>query len=189
MNLVYIHGAGATSNSFNFIRPHLGNGIDINYSNEAGFKNNLESMLETLKDVKDVFFVAHSLGGVYALHIADRIPSQVLGAVTMSSPYGGSEVADYVKYLMPSSRLLQDIGVNSWPIQYVRTIDLKHPWCNIVTVKGQNHFMLEANDGVVSIASQRARKDMELIEIGHNHYEVVLSDRVVKLIKERIKKV
>jgi hypothetical protein len=67
-------------------------------------------------------------------------------------------------------------------------IDIQHPWTNVVTVKGQSPFMTEPNDGVVSIASQRHHADMELVELEYNHYEVVLSDAVVSIIKERIKK-
>ena len=55
-------------------------------------------------------------------------------------------------------------------------------------MKGQSPFLAEHNDGVVTIASQKYHKDMELVEVDYNHYEVVLSDVVVKLIKERVKK-
>jgi hypothetical protein len=48
--------------------------------------------------------------------------------------------------------------------------------------------MMAANDGVVTISSQKHHEDMELLEVDYNHYEVVLSDVVVKLIKERVKK-
>ena len=46
--------------------------------------------------------------------------------------------------------------------------------------------MLAANDGVVTISSQRHHADMELVEVDCNHYEVVLSDVVVELIQERL---
>jgi pimeloyl-ACP methyl ester carboxylesterase len=188
MTLVYIHGASATSESFNYIRSKLGNGIDINYDSRNGFENNLNDMIKQLADVKDIAFVAHSLGGIYALHIANAIPDQVVGAVTLSTPYGGAEVADYAKYFLPFSRLMRDIGPNSWAMKQANKIKIQHPWTNVVTVKGQSPFMLAHNDGVVTISSQRHHEDMELIEIDYNHYEVVLSDEVVKLIKERIKK-
>ena len=58
-----------------------------------------------------------------------------------------------------------------------------------MTIKGQSPFIHEPNDGVVTIASQKHHIDMELVEIDYNHYEVVLSDQVVKLIKQRIKKI
>ena len=188
MTLVYIHGASATSESFNYIRSKLGNGIDINYDSRNGFENNLNDMVKQLADVNDIAFVAHSLGCIYALHIANTIPDQVVGAVTLSTPYGGAEVADYVQYFLPFSRLMRDIGPSSWAMKQANKIKIQHPWTNIVTTAGKSPFMLEANDGVVTISSQRHHEDMELVEINYNHYEVVLSDEVVKLIKERVKK-
>jgi pimeloyl-ACP methyl ester carboxylesterase len=188
MNLVYIHGANATSESFNYIRSKIGSGIDVNYDSRNGFENNLKDMLAQLKDVKDLAFVAHSLGGVYALHIANALPDNVSGAVTISTPYGGAEVADYVQYFLPFSRLMRDIGPSSWAMRQADKIKIQHPWTNIVTVKGQSPFMHEPNDGVVTIASQKHHDDMELVEVEYNHYEVVLSDAVIDIIKKRIKK-
>jgi pimeloyl-ACP methyl ester carboxylesterase len=188
MTLVYIHGASATSDSFNYIRSKLGNGIDINYDSRNGFENNLNEMVGQLKSVKDMAFVAHSLGGIYSLHIANALPKQVKGAVTLSTPYGGAEVAEYAKYFLPFSRLMRDIGPNSWAFKQASKIKIQHPWTNIVTVKGQSPFMLAHNDGVVTIASQKHHEDMELVEVEYNHYEVVLADPVVDIIKERTKK-
>ena len=188
MQLVYIHGASATSDSFNFIRSKIGKGVDINYDSRNGFKNNLEEMIEQLKDVQNMAFIAHSLGGIYALHIANALPEQVLGAVTLSTPYGGAEVAEYAKYFLPFSRLMRDIGPNSWAFEQADKIKIQHPWTNVVTVKGQSPFMLAHNDGVVTIDSQKHHIDMELVEVDYNHYEVVLAEPVVKIIKERTKK-
>ena len=188
MTLVYIHGASATSESFNYIRSKLGDGIDINYDSRNGFENNLADIIEQLKDVKDMAFVAHSLGGIYSLHIANALPNRVKGAVTLSTPYGGAEVADYAKYFLPFSRLMRDIGPTSWAFKQASQIKIQHPWTNVVTVKGQSPFMLAHNDGVVTVASQKHHEDMELIEVDYNHYEVVLAEPVVDIIKERIKK-
>jgi pimeloyl-ACP methyl ester carboxylesterase len=188
MTLGYIHGASATSESFNYIRSKLGSGIDINYDSRNGFENNLEDMKAQLKDVKDIAFVAHSLGGVYSLHIANAMPKSVKGAVTLSTPYGGAEVAEFAQFFLPFSRLMRDIGPSSWAMKQADNIKIQHPWTNIVTVKGQSPFLLEHNDGVVTIASQTHHKDMELVEVNYNHYEVVLAEPVIKIIKERIKK-
>ena len=187
MTLVYIHGASATSESFNYIRSKLGNGIDINYDSRNGFENNLNEMQAQLAGVKDIAFIAHSLGGVYSLHLANAIPEQVVGAVTLSTPYGGAEVAEVVKFFLPFSRLMRDIGPSSWAMKQADKIKIQHPWTNIVTVKGQSPFMHEHNDGVVTIASMKHHTDMELIEVDYNHYEVVLAEPVVKIIKERVK--
>jgi pimeloyl-ACP methyl ester carboxylesterase len=188
MQLVYIHGASATSESFNYIRSKIGDGIAINYDSRNGFENNLADMMEQLKDVKDMAFVAHSLGGIYSLHLANAMPKQVVGAVTLSTPYGGAEVAEFAKFFLPFSRLMRDIGPSSWAFKQADKIKIQHPWTNVVTVKGQSPFMHEPNDGVVTISSMKHHADMELVEVDYNHYEVVLSDQIVDIIQERIKK-
>jgi len=190
MILVYIHGANATSESFNYIRKHIGgNDLVINYDSRNGFQKNLEDIGEQIKDYNDIFFICHSLGGIYALHLANKFPDKVIGAVTLSTPYGGAEVADVAKYFLPYSRLLKDIGPNSWAMRETRKIQITQPWCNVVTIRGDSPWVMGKNDGVVTINSQKYREDiMDLIELEYNHYEVVLSDRVINLIKERIPK-
>ena len=188
MQLVYIHGASATSESFNYIRSKIGDGISVNYDSRNGFENNLADIKAQIGKTKDVFFVAHSLGGIYAIHLANAIPKQVLGAVTLSTPYGGAEVAEFAKFFLPFSRLMRDIGPSSWAMRQADKIKIQHPWTNVVTVQGQSPFIVEPNDGVVTIASMKHHADMELVEVDYNHYEVVLSDKIIGIIKERIKK-
>jgi pimeloyl-ACP methyl ester carboxylesterase len=100
MNLVYIHGASATGDSFNYIRQHLNHPseIVIEYNSQNGFDCNLDDMKNIIVNINHVVFVCHSLGGIYALHLAAAFPDRVLGAVTMSTPDGGAESADYAKY-------------------------------------------------------------------------------------------
>jgi len=188
MLLVYIHGASATSESFNYIRQHIkGNELLINYDSRNGFEKNLENMRALLSAQQNMFFISHSLGGIYALHLADLFSDQVLGAVTLSTPYGGAEVADVAKYFLPYSRLLKDIGPTSWAMKHARNIEISCDWTNIVTTQGSAPWIPAPNDGVVTISSQRKRGDiMELIELDCNHYEVVLNDQVIEIIKEKL---
>lgn len=191
MTIVYIHGASATSDSFNYIRQSIGRKSDIviNYDSRNGFEKNLKDIKTVLDNEEKIFFIAHSLGGIYALHLADFFPNKVLGAVTLSTPYGGAEIADVAKYFLPYSRLLKDIGPNSWAMKHSRNIQTLPSWTNVVTVKGDAPWVPGKNDGVVTIASQQYRSDiMELVEVDHNHYEVVLSELVIELIKERLPK-
>jgi pimeloyl-ACP methyl ester carboxylesterase len=191
MLLVYIHGASATSESFNYIRKQIkGKELLINYDSRNGFERNLENMKELLGSQKDMFFICHSLGGIYALHLAHEFPDQILGAVTLSTPYGGAESADVAKYFLPYSRLLKDIGPNSWAMKKARTFDLTRPWTNIVTISGSAPWISAPNDGVVTIDSQSHRGDiMDLIELDCNHYEVVLNDQVIEIIKGKLNNV
>jgi len=190
MKIVYIHGASATSDSFNFIRSHLEHNDELvlEYTSARGFENNLTSMLEQLKDISDIYFVCHSLGGIYALHLADRLGDQVIGATTISTPYGGAESADFAKYFLPFNQLLRDIGPNSLPIRRTRDIIISVPWTNIVTTRGGSPWILFDNDGVVTVKSQRCRRDMRLVELVINHYEVVLSRETVNIIKDDIRR-
>lgn len=188
MTMVYIHGASATSESFARIREHI-NKPDhcIDYRSSNGFNNNLKLMVDQLDNIEKVFFVAHSLGGIYAMHLAHRFPNKVLGAVTLSTPYGGSREADFAKYFLPFSQLMRDIGTISTPMSSLKTLNYpRNRWTNIVTTQGASPWITQDNDGVVTLESMRAITDMELVELDLNHYEVVISDRTIQIIKDRL---
>lgn len=186
MNLVYIHGASATGDSFNYIRQHLNHPSEvvIEYDSQNGFDRNLADMKQVISTTVNTVFVCHSLGGIYALHLADAFPKNVLGAVTLSSPYGGAECADYAKYFLPFSRLLRDIGPASTPIKSASRIPIQHPWLNIVTTRGDSPWIMQPNDGVVTVSSMRHRPEMQFEELYINHYEVVMSPKTVDIIKQ-----
>lgn len=189
MKIIYIHGANASGDSFNYIRDHLkyDSELVIEYSSKISFEENLTQMKQQLVGNDKLFFICHSLGGIYALHLADQFKDRVLGAVTMSTPYGGSKAADFVRYFLPLNQLLNDIGPKSRPIQLTNKIKITYPWTNIVTTRGESIWMSEPNDGVVTVASMKHRSDMEFIEQPTNHYEVVISPKTVDIIQEKIK--
>jgi pimeloyl-ACP methyl ester carboxylesterase len=191
MHLVYIHGASATGDSFNYIRSHITGFAEtiVEYNSSNGFDRNLADMKQQLQGVNRMLFVCHSLGGIYALHLAEEFRHQVVGAVTLSTPYGGAESADYAKYFLPFSRLLRDIGPSSAPITSSNAIKIQHPWLNIVTTRGDSPWIMQPNDGVVTVASMRYRSDMQFEEHYINHYEVVMSPVIVDKIQKFIKTV
>ena len=188
MNLVYIHGNHATADSFNFIRSKLPghNDILLEYDSSHGFYTNHATMLERLDGMEDVFFIAHSLGGIHALHLAHELGKQVIGGVTMSTPYGGSEAAEMVACLLPFSQVLKDIRPRSRPIVDGRDIKLAVPWTNLVSVGGGSPFMLAANDGVVTQGSMRHRTDIQLVDIDCNHFEIVLNASALGVIQAEV---
>ena len=189
MTIVYIHGASATGESFTHIREHINKpDIVIDYDSSKGFSNNLRDMKEQLETEEKLFFVGHSLGGIYALHLADAYYAKTLGGITLSTPYGGSREADYARYFLPFSRLMRDIGPNCEPMARVKDLKVPKIWSNVVTMKGQSPWILEPNDGVVTIESQRANKKMELLEVDLNHYEVVISNKTLELIHLQLNK-
>jgi len=189
MRIVYIHGANATSTSFNYIRTHIPEqSIVLNYSSVNGFVNNVEEMLLAVKKIQGpVFFVAHSLGGVYALQLSQFIQNKVAGAVTLSTPYGGSREADMVRMFLPNSQLLKDISPSGSIMSAVPNMRVPANWSNIITTQGSSPFINSANDGVVTSDSMKHLKyRMELIELDLDHYEVLQSLKVINIIKSRI---
>jgi pimeloyl-ACP methyl ester carboxylesterase len=189
--IVYIHGANATGDSFNYIRKNLRHNDEIvlEYDSANGFDNNLEMMRQQLENYDGIFFICHSLGGIYALHLANIYQDRVLGAVTLSTPYGGAESAEYTKHILPFNQLLRDISPSSEPMRRTRTIDIKHPWTNVVSTRGNSPWIIHPNDGVVTIKSMRCREDMRLEELAVNHYEVVLNKKTIALIKNALREV
>lgn len=191
--IVYIHGASATAESFTHIRQYVRDYFDepdimLEYKSDNGFKNNLKKMKGKLDGEERLFFISHSLGGIYALHLANYYKETTHGGVSLSTPYGGSEQADFARYFLPFNRLMKDVGTMSDPIQKASHLPAPPNWTQVVTTVGQSPWIQEANDGVVTLKSQRSRTDFELVEIALNHYEVVISDRVVEIILDRIQK-
>lgn len=191
--IVYIHGASATAESFTHIRQYVRDyfeepDIMLEYRSDDGFDENLEAMKGQLDDADRLFFISHSLGGIYSLFLANHYKDTTVGGVSLSTPYGGSEQADFARYFLPFNRLMKDVGTTSRPMVEARSLPAPPNWTQVVTTVGQSPWIKEPNDGVVTLKSMRSRQDFELVEIPLNHYEVVLSDRVVELILNRIQR-
>lgn len=183
--VVWIHGANQTSLSFNYLRERCNFSKEylVDYSSMHRFYQNLDSMIEQLKDLGPVFLVGHSLGGLYALHLTQHV--DVVGGVSISTPFRGSSTADWAKYMVPNYPLFKDVGRRALPIQDSFEIFLDIPWLQIVSTTGSVPYHNGPNDGVVTVASMEHRTDMEKIRVEHTHYEVVCSDHVAELVKIR----
>jgi pimeloyl-ACP methyl ester carboxylesterase len=191
MVIVYIHGASATAESFAYIRQYVRDitelpDIALEYDSSKGFDHNIDQMYGKLDDAEKLFFISHSLGGIYALHLANHYRDRTIGGVSLSTPYGGCAQADFAKYFLPFSKLMKDIGTMSGPMTEARRLPVPPNWTNVVTTRGDSPWIRERNDGVVTLESMRFRNDFELIELDINHYEVVLSKQVVEIILHRI---
>ena len=193
MNIVYIHGASATAESFAYIRQFVREYTDapdiaLEYNSADGFRHNINQMYGMLDDAEELFFISHSLGGIYALHLANHYRDRTVGGVSLSTPYGGCKQADFAKYFLPFSKLMKDIGTMSGPMMEAKRLPAPPNWTNVVTTRGQSPWICEPNDGVVTVESMKHRTDFKLVEMVANHYEVVLSKTVVELILDEIQK-
>jgi len=190
VNVVYIHGASASGDSFNYIRHHLNHPVEtvIEYNSTNGFKHNLNRMRETISQSRgSIFFVAHSLGGIYALHLAQHFFNRTAGAVTLSTPYGGCHAAVLAQFFLPFNQLMRDISPGSEPMASVTKMAVPQNWTNVVTTCGTSPFIPAPNDGVVTVESMKHLPDqMELVISESTHYEVVLSPETVNIITDRI---
>ena len=191
MKIVYIHGATASERSFAFIQKSLRtkNPIYLNYEKDTTAKDNLSAMkIELLKHVDDpVYVIAHSMGGLYATYLQEEY-SNIQGVVSLATPFNGSEIAMWGAMLNPSYQLFQDITTRSSFITDSRKTEIKVPWLQVVTTIGDVPWISGRNDGIVTYSSMTCRDDVEYLEIDRNHYEVVLSKRVVDIIKKRVYK-
>lgn len=191
--IVYIHGASATAESFTHIRQYVRDHFEesdimLEYKSDDGFDENLKAMKGRLDDAERLFFISHSLGGIYSLFLANHYRETTVGGVSLSTPYGGSEQADFARYFLPFNRLMKDVGTMSQPMREARELPAPPNWTQVVTTVGQSPWIKEPNDGVVTLKSMRSRQDFELVEMPLNHYEVVISDRVVDLVLDRIRR-
>jgi hypothetical protein len=182
---VLIHGANSSGNSFNYILSQLElNKKDytkIQYKSSDGFFFNLEQMAHKVKDKENIIVVGHSLGGLYALHLTKLV--NVVSGISISTPFNGSSLADWAKFMMPNYQLWHDIGTNSHPVIMGKEITIDIPWTQIVSTKGRVPWIVPDNDGVVTIRSQKSRNDMKFIELPYNHYEIMCVPQTLEVIK------
>jgi pimeloyl-ACP methyl ester carboxylesterase len=188
MNIVYVHGHAASMKCFTYIRKHIGHHKEIllEYNSNDEFASNYADMRERLQSVRDIFFVAHSIGGIYALHLANALQDNVLGAVTLSTPYGGSMEAGFMQFFSTFQPVLRDVHPYSKPISDGNNLPILHPWTAVVTTAGHYPFTFESNDGVVTLKSMRHRKDLRVIELPMNHHQVLRSELTAHIICEAI---
>lgn len=190
--LYYIHGANASDTSFNYIRQNLKQkDFCANYSSINNFYVNLEEMKQQVDAIdKPIFMICHSLGGIYALHLSEYLKDRCLGAITLSTPYGGSKHASSLSMLYPWVKLYKEVSPTGKPIvngQKIWVEQRPSNWTQIVSTKGHVPIVNEDNDGVVTIESMSYHEDMNKVRIEVNHYEVVQDPQVLKIIKDTTK--
>lgn len=138
--------------------------------------------------------IAHSLGGILATNIVDCGLFNIDKVVTISSPFGGSDAAAYLKFLYPFTQLFKEISPQSAFLRNTRAL-FENPgpmnsmadngkFLPIVTRVGTGIIMHEENDNVVTTKSQQDLSRINFHVVNHNHFEVLMSPSVINKIEE-----
>ena len=190
VSVIWIHGANQSGLSFQYLRSltRFKNELVVEYDTSNKFYDNLEMLSNEINQVRGPYFIiGHSLGGLYALHLTKHV--EIVGAVSISTPFAGSWTADWARFFVPTYQLFREVGRRSIPIKESQGINLDVEWTQIVSTKGNVPYHGGQNDGVCTIKSMKSRKDMELIEVPHTHFEVMCSDLVAEIILDRYQKI
>lgn len=187
-----IHGANASPSSFNYIREMIEIDpdfkeyalIDIKYNCQDNIASIVDILAASASRTRPIYIVGHSLGGVIAARVSQKIkhfelPIDLRGIVTMSAPFGGSESADYLRWLYPKYHLFANISTQNKTIVDLQAGGAVVPTLSLVTSSGNNPLIPAPNDGVVTIKSQRALPRANYVEVPYNHFEVMVSPEAV----------
>jgi triacylglycerol esterase/lipase EstA (alpha/beta hydrolase family) len=195
----FIHGANATPLSFTHIQEGLKNSdgiesmkfVNVRYDCQDPISTTTEIIADNLPSNTPVYLVGHSLGGVLAVAVSQRVKhfglsKDIKAVVTLASPLGGCEGADYLQWMFPHYHLFKNISTKNRVINDLRAVGAVVPTLSFITTSGNNPIYPEANDGVVTVNSQRALVNSKKIEAPYNHFEVLLSSDIVEHIKNVI---
>lgn len=189
-NIIFIHGASSSPISFNYIKQNLPehNGLDFAYDSNEDIEDIVARLVQTFRVCdKEIFIIAHSLGGVIATAASyDLAKDYNLKLVTISSPFGGSKAATYLKFLFPGYGLFGNVSTTNPVILGIQNEGAKWPTLNVISTSGDSPLLKEANDGVITVSSQLSLKGCYQRLHRINHFEALLSDSIIKDIKEFI---
>lgn len=186
--IVYIHGLNSSHRSFKFISTLMGRDDDVfvDYDSRQPLEASVQQVLKQIPKKQPVVLVGHSLGGVIALVIAARKLVNVERVITISSPLGGSRFATWARWVASGIPLLGDITPHSRHILEIKTAMIDVPVFSIISTGGSLPTSTEPNDSVVSVSSQTAFKGAKKFEVKANHFEVLMHERTVEILKKLV---
>lgn len=180
----YVHGAGASPRSFAWLSAELPEheALLFRYDHAEGVSPCIQRLGREIAAVgRPGLVVGHSLGGLIAAGVADQ--RQVMGVATLCAPFGGVAGLSLLAMLR-SEPLFRDLAPMNPALRGLRDKLERSgtPHLAIVATSGLP-FIEQPNDGVVTVASQTALPGTAFHEVALNHFEVLLSDRTVALLR------
>lgn len=186
---IWIHGYAATKTSFNYIKTQMSvdDDIYIEYNSNCDLVDLIEKIrkkIEKIGNDEKIDLVGHSLGGVICVILYHLGLTNIRSIVTMSAPFGGITNNSLLRFWFPRSIFTEFHKLETKYSHFIN-LPIKIPHLFIVSNKGNNPiFLNKKNDGVVSVSSQVAIPKANYVEIPTNHYEILMNDKVVNIIKD-----
>lgn len=184
MKILYIHGAGASPLSFKYISEHIDiPALFMEYNLQNSLSENIILTKDFIKDEKDIICIGHSMGGLIAAGIKNC--NSVKKIITISAPLGGVSGSTMLALFYPRTSIFKDLISYGPSLSSIRknSESVNKPHIAIVSTHGFD-FISHQNDCVVSVASQMAWQTPEYHKINLNHFEVLMSDETIAIIKK-----
>jgi pimeloyl-ACP methyl ester carboxylesterase len=177
----YIHGAGGSETSFNFLRHRFSEHAPRFFSYDVS--EPVESCIGRLSQMigneqHSAVLIGHSLGGIIARGCGTL--HNVTHLVTLCAPFGGIPYAEFLAVFNRAS-IYSDLRMFSPLLTQLRTRHINAPHLPIVASRGLPHID-QPNDGVITVSSQTAIPGLNYLNLKLNHFEVLMSDYVASTI-------
>lgn len=184
MKVILIHGANASKICWNWVGSQIEPHDRFEWEMMTDPEDNLREMESKLTEPS--LLVGHSMGGLYAWHLAHRNPDKVIGAISVATPWGGILQADFWKLFNFSTPWLRMVSrLEPWTTQ-CRLLEPPVPWTNVICERGFDIWGVGNNDGVVSVRSQRELlMPTQEINLPYGHNEVLQSQELLDIIRQR----
>ena len=186
--ILMIHGAGATSLSFNYISLWLDQEIQtIDY--KVG--ESMDNIFKRIQNPDDITYIlGHSYGGLLGATWLNQTKRHYCkGLITIASPWQGSPTARILNWFL-SDPVWQDMKPGSDLLKAVNEIQLDTPVKNIIANPQQGGNGLAGrsnNDGTIPVDSARnlpvGFTRTRSVEIPHGHSEVLQSWDTIEQIR------
>jgi pimeloyl-ACP methyl ester carboxylesterase len=188
--IVFLHGAWASPNCFNYIReklvkhrailPEYAFGPAL-YDIARSVAYDINSQLKT----DEYILIGHSLGGVlgYRLALDDQRCKKL---VTISSPFNGSVHAATAHNLIEPWPPKTDLVPSSEFLTRLRTSEAKFKSLSLISTGGKIPMFNEPNDNVISVATQINSPIANQKTIETTHSEILQHETTVKEIQRFI---
>lgn len=187
--IVYLHGLNCTHRTWNFISQNLPehNAIILDYKSTSRVEDSYASIISKIPKNTDVIIIAHSLGGLLGHLITTRKNDiNVVKLITMSTPFGGSMIASFLRWIYPNYHVLKDITPSCKITKEVKNGIIPCEFISFITTEGGTPYISGHNDGVVTISSQTAIESTSKIFVDVNHFEIIQDPRVVDVIRDLV---